>query len=88
MIMLIINYHPPPATACNPPPSPKGVATYNHTGPTLWGITIEYYCSFGFYFHPNFGDKNLTSTCDEGSWTRATIPPCFGECLAVSGVDR
>ncbi|XP_050706254.1 complement factor H-related protein 4-like [Eriocheir sinensis] len=62
--------------ACDPPPLPPGRATYNHTGPTLWGVTIEYFCSFGF----NLGPTNLTSTCKEGAWTRTSLPPCFGEC--------
>ncbi|XP_045117855.1 uncharacterized protein LOC123508315 [Portunus trituberculatus] len=65
--------------ACSPPPQPKGLVKYNHTGPTLWETVVKYYCPFGFHVEEKGegdGPVVLYSSCEGGNWSLTAIPKC------------
>ncbi|XP_063887712.1 complement factor H-related protein 4-like [Scylla paramamosain] len=68
--------------ACSPPPQPRGLGKYNHTGPTLWGTVVEYTCPYGFDVEEkdeeDEGPMLLSTTCEDGSWSLTDIPNCYG----------
>ncbi|KAK8401795.1 hypothetical protein O3P69_001122 [Scylla paramamosain] len=69
--------------ACSPPPQPRGLGKYNHTGPTLWGTVVEYTCPYGFDVEEkdeeDEGPMLLSTTCEDGSWSLTDIPNCYGK---------